>query len=407
MRPSRGWLLAGLAGLTAALVAGCGGDDEEPAPHPAIAESTTVTRTEATLPVGEGSGGVRLAKVGDFDAPLWVAQAPGSADLYVVEQGGRVKLVRDGEIAEEPFFDISDEVTSGGEQGLLSIAFDPDFERTRLLYAYYTDLEGDERVIELKANADGTAAEPDSRREILHTDDFEINHNGGSLVFGLDELLYIGTGDGGGGYDPQRNGQDLGSLLGKILRIDPHPSGNKAYGIPADNPFVDTPGARPEVYSYGLRNPWRFSFDPPTGSLFIGDVGQDRFEEIDYVTRAQGAGSGANFGWSAFEGNAVMNPDQSAPGHIRPVLVYGLDGTCSVTGGYVVRDPSLPSLYGRYLYGDFCAGELRSFVPSKGEARGDRELGLTVPQLSSFGVDAAGHIYATSLNGPVFRLVSE
>jgi glucose/arabinose dehydrogenase len=405
MKPSRGWLLAGMA---VAILAGCGGDDdEEPAPHPAIADSTTVTRTESTLPVGEGGGRVRLEKIGEFDAPLWVTEAPGTTDLYVVEQGGRVKLVRDGEIAEEPFIDISDEVTSGGEQGLLSIAFDPAFEQSRLLYAYYTDLEGDERVIELRANADGTAVEPDSRRELLRTDDFETNHNGGSLVFGLDRMLYIGTGDGGGGYDPQRNGQDLGSLLGKILRIDPHPSGDRPYGIPPDNPFVDTPGARPEVFSYGLRNPWRFSFDPPTGALFIGDVGQDRFEEIDYVPRNRGAGAGANFGWSAFEGNAVLNPDQSAPGHVRPALVYGLDGTCSVTGGYVVRDPSLPSLFGRYLYGDFCAGELRSFVPARGGARGDRELGLTVPQLSSFGEDAAGHIYATSLNGPVFRLRPE
>jgi hypothetical protein len=154
-------------------------------------------------------------------------------------------------------------------------------------------------------------------------------------------------------------------------------------------------------------NPWRFSFDRQTGALSIGDVGQDRFEEIDYVPRNQGAGSGANFGWSAFEGEAVMNDDQSAPGHVPPVLVYSLDGGCSVTGGYVVRDPGLPSLFGRYLYGDYCEGELRSFVPSVGGARGDRPLGLDVSSLSSFGEDAAGHVYATSLDGPVFRLVGE
>src|SRR6266508_2392316 len=226
MKPSRGWMLAGLA---AALLAGGGGDDEQPAPDPATAGSTAVTSSESSPPVGEGAGGVRLEKVGEFDEPLYLTQPPGSPDLYVVEKGGRVKLVRDGETAEQPFIDLSSEVTTGTEQGLLSIAFDPGFERPRLLYAYYTDREGDERVIELKANADGTAVEPDNRRELFHIDDFATNHNGGLLLFGLDGRLYIGTGDGVGGYDPERNGQDLGALLGKILRIDPHPSGGRPY----------------------------------------------------------------------------------------------------------------------------------------------------------------------------------
>ena len=230
------------------------------------------------------------------------------------------------------------------------------------------------------------------------------NHNGGELLFGPDDLLYIGLGDGGSAGDPDRNGQNLGTFLGKLLRIDPTPSGGKPYSVPPDNPFVDTEGALPEIYSYGLRNPWRFSFDRETDALSIGDVGQDAFEEVDLV--AAGEGSGANFGWSAFEGDAGFNDDEQAPGHVPPVLTYPRDeGRCSVTGGYVVRDPDLPSLEGRYLYGDFCEGRLHSFTAHPGEPASDDEMvGLTVPELSSFAEDAAGNIYALSLSGPVYRL---
>jgi glucose/arabinose dehydrogenase len=228
------------------------------------------------------------------------------------------------------------------------------------------------------------------------------NHNGGLVLFGPDEKLYVGLGDGGGA-DPDRNGLDLGVLLGKILRIDPRPAGGRDYSIPDSNPFTGQEGARAEIYSYGLRNPWRFSFDRLTEALSIGDVGQVQFEEIDLVPR--GAGSGASFGWSALEGFERFNDDQSADGAVPPVLVYDHDEGCSVTGGYVVRDRSLPSLYGRYLYGDYCAGQLRSFTSRPGRrARDDRALGVQVPSLSSFGEDNAGHLYATSLNGPVYRL---
>ncbi len=320
----------------------------------------------------------------------------------MVEKPGRIRLVRDGRVAEQPVLDISDEVSDSGEQGLLSIAFAPDFPASRLLYAYFTDSAQDQRVVEYALAEDGTAVDPGSRRDVLRMDDFASNHNGGLLVFGPDGNLYIGTGDGGIADDPERTGQDLGSLLGKLLRIDPR--GEEPYGIPADNPFADTPGARPEVYSYGLRNPWRFSFDRETGDLYIGDVGQNSLEEIDYVSK--GAGAGANFGWSAFEGTERFNEDQEAPDHVEPVLTYDPSQGCSVTGGYVVRDPELPALRGRYLYGDFCADQLRSFVPAKGQASDDRPLGLQVPSLSSFGEDHQGRIYATSLDGPVFRLVS-
>jgi glucose/arabinose dehydrogenase len=219
-------------------------------------------------------------------------------------------------------------------------------------------------------------------------------------------LLYIGLGDGGSEDDPERRGQDLSTLLGKILRIDPRPSGGRPYSIPGSNPFVGRAGTRPEIYSYGLRNPWRFSFDSATGALAIGDVGQNEFEEVDLV--AEGNGRGANFGWSAYEGLVRFNDDQEAPNAVSPVLVYSHETGCSITGGYVVRDRGLPTLFGRYLYGDYCGAQLRSFPAMPGRrATDDRALGLEIPQLSSFGEDNAGHIYATSLEGPVYRLAAE
>jgi hypothetical protein len=255
-----------------------------------------------------------------------------------------------------------------------------------------------------RSESDPLVADTQSARELLHVPHPFVNHNGGLALFGPDRLLYIGIGDGGSQNDPDRNGQNLDTLLAKLLRIDPAASDGKPYTVPEDNPFVDRPDARPEIYSYGLRNPWRFSFDRLTDDLSIGDVGQDEFEEVDLVGRGQGRG--ANFGWSAYEGTARFNDDQRAPNAVPPVLVYGHDSGCSITGGYVVRDPSLETLYGRYLYGDFCAGQLHSFTarPDR-EATDDRPLGLQVPSLSSFGEDNAGHIYATSLEGPVYRLI--
>jgi glucose/arabinose dehydrogenase len=390
-----------LSVLGTAVLAGCGDSGED--------EATTAVESvpTATAPGDAGSVGadLTLRKIGDFDQPLYVTQPPGADDLYVVEKPGRIRIVRGGKTVGTPALDITDEVSDSGEQGLLSLAFAPDFESSRLLYIYFTGNDQDQHVVELRARDDGTF-DPGSRREVLRMEDFAPNHNGGLLLFGPDRQLYIGTADGGtrptGGNDPDRNGQDLGSLLGKLLRIDPRRSGDRPYSVPADNPFVDRQGARAEVYAYGLRNPWRYSFDPQTGALLVADVGASAQEEIDYVPAGQLGG--ANFGWSAFEGTEPANSDQRASGAIRPILTYGRGGGCSITGGYVVRDPSLPSLTGRYLYGDYCTGEIRSLVPAASGARGDRPLGLEVPGLSSFGEDAAGHIYATSLAGPVFQL---
>jgi glucose/arabinose dehydrogenase len=346
---------------------------------------------------------VELTEIGEFDSPLYVTQPPGdNDDLYVVEQGGRViRVTPDG--ATSTFLDISSDVTAGGEQGLLSIAFAPDFDDTGLLYADYTNTEGDTRVVEYHSSDEGRTADPSTARELLAVDQPYENHNGGLLEFGLDDRLYVGLGDGGSAGDPERRGLDLSTPLGKILRIDPTAQDGSEYGIPPDNPFTGHDGARPEIYSYGLRNPWRFSFDRPSGSLVIADVGQESQEEVDVIDA--GKASGANFGWSAFEGDARFNDDQPADGAIAPdvVLSHG-DGFCSITGGYVVRDRRLTTLYGRYVYGDFCRPELRSFDPAGGTAGDDHDIGVSVPNLSSFGTDDDGHVYATSITGPVYRL---
>jgi len=351
---------------------------------------------------GTGRGGVKLTELGSFAAPVYVAQPPGEReDLYVVEQGGTiVRLGRDG--ATSTFLDISDEITSGGEQGLLSVAFSPDWQRDHLLYVDYTDRAGDTRVVEYAAP--GGTVDPASARELLRVDQPYPNHNGGLVLFGPDEKLYIGLGDGGSAGDPDRNGLDPTTLLGKILRIDPAADGDRPYTVPTDNPFAGDSDARGEIFALGLRNPWRFSFDPANGNLLIGDVGQEEQEEVDVVAPARA--NGADFGWSAYEGDARFNEDQDAPDAIAPALVASHDdGNCSITGGLVVHDRGLPTLLGRYLWGDFCLGELRSFIPEPGaRADDDVALGERVAALASFGTDNDDNVYAVSLDGPLFRL---
>ncbi len=387
------------------LLAGCGGDDETTTTEGDGGTAGTAAATTTTGgggEIGNGRGGVELKQIGTFDAPLYVTQPEGDGpDVYVVEQGGKVQRVApDG--SSKTFLDVSDEIVSGGEQGLLSIAFAPDYADSGHFYVDYTNRDGDTRVVEYRAS-DGVV-DDSSARELLAVDQPFPNHNGGLLLFGPDGDLYVGLGDGGDAADPDRNGLDLSTPLGKILRIDPAPDGDQPYTIPKDNPFVGQPDARPEIYSYGLRNPWRFSFDRETGDFSIGDVGQDTVEEIDLVGR--GEGSGANFGWSAYEGNDRFNADQDADGAIPPVLeAQHADGNCSITGGHVVRDRSLPTLYGRYLYGDLCVGELRSFTPRPGKpATDDVGLGPEVDRLASFGEGADGTVYAVSIAGPVYEL---
>src|SRR5581483_1178175 len=258
-------------------------------------------------------GALALQKVGSFDSPVYVTAPPGDAkQLFVVEQTGRIRVVRDGTVLRRPFLDLSGRVSCCGEQGLLSMAFAPGYRRSGRFYVDYTDAGGDTRVVEYRRRAAGPlAADPSCARVVLTVEQPYPNHNGGQLQFGPDGYLYIGLGDGGSEGDPQRTGQDLSTMLGKILRIDPRPARGQPYRVPADNPFAGVGGARPEIYAYGLRNPWRFSFDRQTSSLWIGDVGQNELEEVDSIGIADGAG--ANFGWSAYEGDARFNRDQRAP----------------------------------------------------------------------------------------------
>ena len=390
--------IAILLALAPLLLAACGEKDEPEVTGPPVA--TTPDQGE---PVGEP--GVVLKEIGEFEDPVYVTQPKGDNALYVVQQTGQViRVAPSGK--ESTLLDISDEITAGGEQGLLSVAFAPDYARSGRFYVDYTNTNGDTRVVEYRTRPNGKV-ERRSARTVLEQPQPYSNHNGGLLLFDDEGNLLIGLGDGGSAGDPQRNGQDLSTLLGKILRIDPRPDGKAEYSIPGDNPFAEEGGARPEILAYGLRNPWRFSFDSRTGALWIGDVGQNALEEIDVV---ENPGEEANFGWSAFEGTERFNEDEEAPNAIDPVLTYGRDAGCSVTGGYVVRDRSLPDLYGRYLYADFCQGQLRSFSAEDaagGTAVDDRALGLQVPSISSFGEDQQGRIYAVSLDGPVFRLAPE
>jgi glucose/arabinose dehydrogenase len=351
----------------------------------------------------EASGAVRLQKVGSFDAPVYVTAPPGDkARIFVVEQGGKIRVVKAGKKLKTPFLDVSGQITSGGERGLLSMAFAPDYKSSGLFYVFYTNRDGDEQVVEYhRRSAD--VADAGSARTLFVQQDPEANHNGGLLLFGPDKLLYIGIGDGGGAGDQHGahgNAQNLGTMLGKILRIDPRASAGRPYTIPSSNPFAGRAGARGEIYSYGLRNPWRFSFDPK-GGLIIGDVGQDEVEEIDFVRK--GKGRGANFGWRVYEGNARYNRGERAPGAINPVITEKHSaGNCSITGGVVIRDRKLPAWRGRYVFGDYCRGVIQTAKLPSGKVT-DRKL--HVEALSSFGEDASGRVYVTSLNGPVYRLV--
>ncbi len=375
--------------------------------------------TSESPPVGpdrEGaataSRGVALKQIGSFEAPVYVTGAPGSPKLlFVVEQPGRIVVLRGGHRLRRPFLDIRGTVGYGGEEGLLSVAFPPNYARSGRFYVYYNDNAGNIRVDELRRRTP-TRAAPNTRRKVIEVPHpVNANHNGGQLQF-LGNLLYFATGDGGSGGDPPNNAQNKDVLLGKLLRIDPRPSGGAPYSVPASNPFVGRPG-RDEIYSYGLRNPFRFSFDTVTAKrprIAIGDVGQDGFEELDYTT--VGAASGANFGWDAFEGFAPYTGASSGTpdpgGTTKPILAYphSRGGSCTIIGGYVVGDPQLRSLRGRYVYADLCEGRVRSLVPHLTRATGDRKLGLSVESPSSFGEDLAHRIYVTSLSGPVYRLVS-
>jgi glucose/sorbosone dehydrogenase len=369
------------------------------------------------------AGALTLNPIGQFAQPTYLTSEPDPGRLLVTQRLGEIKLVANGQVS--TFADLTSLVACPqagceGERGLMSVALAPDFASTGHLYVDYIDNPGGQiHVAELTAQGD--AAPLSSLRPVLAIDHSDAaNHNGGQLQFGPEGDLYISTGDGGGSNDEFHNSQDLSSLLGKILRIDPRQSGSAAYGIPAGNPFPGSAAPADTIWSYGLRNPFRFSFDRLSGDLVIGDVGQGAREEIDFAPRSEGGGAGANWGWNCREG-FIAGPEtdlpagQCAAGNFaEPVFDYPHvdpeDGTahgCAIIGGYVVRDQSLGDLYGRYVYGDLCTGEIRSLeLPTSGQgtAGGDRSEGLTVEHLSSFGEDSCGRVYAVSLGGTVSRL---
>jgi len=353
--------------------------------------------TDAAGPQPLGSVAVTLTPVAEVTQPVALAVRAGDTALYIVEKVGRVRAVRDGALDPTPVLDLTGRVSTGSEQGLLGLAFSPDGGK---LYANFTNPAGDTRVVEYAFS--GGRADPSSARELLAVDQPYANHNGGNLVFGPDGKLWIGLGDGGSGNDPQNRAQDLGVLLGKMLRIDPTPSAGRAYTIPADNPFVGQDGARGEIWSFGLRNPWRYTFDRSTGDLWIGDVGQNAVEEVDFA--AGSSKGGENWGWPGLEGSR-SNKGGRPDGAVGPILEYDqASGGCSVTGGYVYRGARIPSLTGAYLYGDYCRGQILAVRQSGGRVSEEADLGLSVDGLSSFGQDAAGELYALSLSGTVFRI---
>ncbi|MGI8776698.1 MAG: PQQ-dependent sugar dehydrogenase [Acidimicrobiales bacterium] len=363
--------------------------------------TSTSSRSTGASPAGPDLKAVKLglSKLNGLVGPTALAVRPGDDALYVAEKTGRVRRVAHGQTTTKasadasPVLDLSGEVSTGSEQGLLGLTFSPDGAR---LYVDYTDRAGDTQVVEY-AFGDRTA-DPVSRRVVLSVHQPYTNHNGGEVAFGPDAKLYVGLGDGGSENDPDMVGQNLGTPLSKILRIDPAPSGDKAYTVPEDNPFVGRPGVVPETFEWGLRNPWRFSWDRRTNDLWIGDVGQDRWEEIDFRAAAEPAG--ANFGWSLMDATHPFH-GTNPPDGVLPIVEYTHDNAnCAVTGGYVYRGTRIPALQGVYLYGDYCSGKVWGLVEADGKVVDQRELDVGAGHsIFSFGEDAAGELYLLAADG--------
>ena len=365
---------------------------------PSATPIPTETPTTAAAPVTT----VQLVPVLDgFDEPTYLSHAF-DRRLFVVEKVGRIQIVDQGVRQAEPFLDITDRVGSGGsEQGLLSVAFHPDYAGNGFFYVNYTDRDGATVVARYRAGADPGRADPASEQILLTIGQPFRNHNGGQLQFGPDGYLYVGMGDGGSAGDPQNHGQDPGTLLGAMLRLDVNAGGEVGYAIPPDNPYLGTDTGRNEVWAYGLRNPWRFSFDRETADLYIADVGQNQYEEVNFVPAGQEAP--INFGWNIMEGlHCFRNNTCDREGLYLPAAEYSHpEGGCSITGGYVYRGEQFPSLTGNYFYADFCSGIVWSLLAPDGEPR---QVARAQGNITSFGQDAAGEIYVVSQQGQIYRL---
>ncbi|MDQ6798931.1 MAG: PQQ-dependent sugar dehydrogenase [Actinomycetota bacterium] len=399
VRPRPCW--AALVAAVALAAAACGSDGGTSAPTapPTSGGAAGATRSGTALETTRLS----LAKINGLSGPIALAvrtkAVPDDDSLYVAEKNGRVRRVVHGQggaktsVDAKPVLDLTSEVSTGPEQGLLGLAFASGGDK---MYVDYTDRAGDTQVVEY-AFRDGTAAVA-SRRVVLSVDQPFPNHNGGEVTFGPDGMLYVGLGDGGSENDPNMVGQNLGTPLSKILRVDPTPSGDKAYTVPPDNPFVGRAGALPETYAWGLRNPWRFTWDRENDNLWIADVGQDRWEEVDFRTPADAAG--ANFGWSLMDATHPFH-GSNPPDGVLPILEYTHDNAnCSITGGYVYRGTHIPTLKGVYVYGDYCSGKVWGLVQAEGRVAEQRELivGASHP-IFSFGQDDAGEMYLLAADG--------
>ena len=376
-----------------------------------VTGSVTITITPIPLPPPvpppvppPGTPGLQAVATG-LAFPLYLTSPQGDDRLFVVEKAGVIRLLKGGALVDAPFLDLGDKVLStGGEQGLLGLAFFPDYAASGRFLVHYTDPSGTSRISLFRVSADPDRADPGSESLVLAASRPGHAHNGGQLLFGPDGFLYIGLGDGDDS-DGGR-GQSLRDLLGSILRIDV--SSATPYAVPPDNPFVATPGARPEVWSYGLRNPWRFSFDRATGDLYIGDVGESRWEEVNYASAAGSAGRGINYGWSLMEGLHCVREGCDQAGLTLPVVEYSHADGCSVTGGYVYRGAAMPGLQGQYFFADYCGGWVHSLRMEGGVAVGETDWPALQPdgRVTSFGEDAAGELYLLTEQGGIYKIVS-
>jgi glucose/arabinose dehydrogenase len=347
-----------------------------------------------------------------FTRPLYLTHAgDGSGRLFVVEQGGAIWVLQDGQRLEAPFLDVSDRIspealgTGYTERGLLGLAFHPDYAENGVFFIDYTDRNGSSVIARYTVSAeDPDRADPASEQQLLVVEQPYANHNGGHLAFGPDGYLYVAMGDGGSGGDPQNNAQNLGTLLGAILRLDV--SAEDGYAIPDDNPFASTDNARPEIWAWGLRNPWRFSFDRETGDLYIADVGQNEWEEVNF--QPADSPGGENYGWRPYEGSQIYSGEQPASEPVMPIAEYSHSGTggCSITGGYVYRGEAIPALAGTYFYGDWCSGTIwsaRQADSGAWDVQAALESGLSI---SSFGEDEAGELYVIDYDsGEISRFI--
>jgi glucose/arabinose dehydrogenase len=362
------------------------------------APATTIATGPLPIPV------VTLVDARTFDTPVELFSRDGDPRHFVVEQNGRIIAADD--LSAEVMLDITDLAAADGERGLLGAAFHPAQD---LAYVHYTNANGTTVVDEYAIDPDTAIFDPLSRREVLTVEQPFGNHNGGELAFGPDGFLYLGLGDGGAANDPERNSLALASRLGKILRIDPRESGGEPFTIPADNPFIGVEGADPAIWALGLRNPWKFSFDGPTGDLWIADVGQGDLEEINYAPaiNGEGAGRGLSFGWSAFEGTARFNDDQDPDGHTPPIVEYSHDdGDCSVSGGVVYRGEAIADLQGWFIYGDFCSGRIWGYDPTSQPGAPIIVELAQQPNLTAIAIGGEGNLFAVSNVGTVSRFAA-